>query len=137
MPLNRPKHFNLIITFSNLIFLAYFLGPIWAIDTRPVQGPSMRASAAAANANKTGEEKEDDEDESSEQPDQDASAESAAEGPWLEELAKDTEDGRSARATVGAYVLHVIAAVLRCPEVTNDSERVSQALEVYIWWLDW
>ena len=39
-PLNRPKHFNLLFTFLQLLlFVAYFLQPIWAMGKRPVQGP--------------------------------------------------------------------------------------------------
>jgi len=36
---------------------------------------------------------------------------------------------------VGAYSLHVAAAALRCTAVTEDTARVSRALDVFIWWL--
>ena len=38
-PLKRPQNFNLLITFFNCLFCAYLLRPIWAMVTRPVQGP--------------------------------------------------------------------------------------------------
>ena len=39
-PLNKPKHYNLFFCiFTIFTFWDYFLEPIWAMVTRPVQGP--------------------------------------------------------------------------------------------------
>ena len=40
-PLKLPKHFNLLFAFfTTFVFWDYFLEPIWAMVTRPVEGLS-------------------------------------------------------------------------------------------------
>eukprot|EP00928_Gymnodinium_smaydae_P085581 TRINITY_DN6909_c0_g1_i1.p1 TRINITY_DN6909_c0_g1~~TRINITY_DN6909_c0_g1_i1.p1 ORF type:complete len:1973 (+),score=518.27 TRINITY_DN6909_c0_g1_i1:921-6839(+) len=60
----------------------------------------------------------------------------SAERPWLAEFARSSREGREARAMLGAYAIHVVAAALRCPTVTGDATNLAMALETYAWWLE-
>lgn len=62
--------------------------------------------------------------------------ENSAEDGWLDGLCKETAKGRESRQVVGAYSLHVVAASLRCPAIREDSASVSQALEIFVRWLE-
>eukprot|EP00931_Biecheleriopsis_adriatica_P047184 TRINITY_DN27174_c0_g1_i1.p1 TRINITY_DN27174_c0_g1~~TRINITY_DN27174_c0_g1_i1.p1 ORF type:complete len:2249 (+),score=465.66 TRINITY_DN27174_c0_g1_i1:722-6748(+) len=72
---------------------------------------------------------------SSTDPLSEVAAERVAELPWLDGLCADGVEGGKSRNAVSAYALHVVAASLRCPEVTEDAGRTSMALEVLTWWL--
>lgn len=57
------------------------------------------------------------------------------EAAWSDGMRDGTPEASSSLAVLGAYVFQVVALALRDPALTEDVARVSQALEVLVWWL--